>query len=71
MSDRDELGERTCHVCGVDLDYSLSALVRGYCDACTPNECPECGCETVSQRRTTTPSETAWECDGGCFFVVE
>lgn len=67
MSDREE---RTCHVCGVNLDYSMAALLRGYCDGCSPSECPECGCVNIGQRRTTSLSETAWKCDNGCFFEV-
>jgi hypothetical protein len=61
-----------CAICGANLSYSVVALARGYCDVCRPDECPECGCEHITQRRNHSVGHARmyWKCDNGCFFEV-
>lgn len=65
-----EQATQTCLVCGANLGYSVTALVRQYCDTCKPTECPECGCGTIRRARRAHSGEGVWECDNGCFFEV-
>lgn len=64
------MGSDKCLVCGAALEYSVVAIVRRYCHACTPDSCPECGCVNISQRQNHVPDPAAWECDNGCFFEL-
>lgn len=70
-SEQSSAESEQCLICGTDLNYSMVALVRGYCDGCKPHECPECGCVNIKQRKVPYPEgRTEWQCDNGCFFQV-
>lgn len=71
-ADQGPVAATTCVCCGASLDGSVRMLVRGYCDVCCPDACPECGCENIRQRRSPDASDarTKWRCDNGCFFEV-